>query len=555
MFTLSLLAQCVASLKGWRSFVLAVGVGALASCAMAPFHLWVALIVAVPVLVWMLDGVTLGKTGVSSKWQVMARSFGVGWAFGFGFFLAGLYWVGHSFLVEAERYFWLMPFAVVLLPSWLAVFTGLASALTRCFLWVVGPRRTLALAAVWAAFEWLRGYGPFGFPWNLTGQTLGGEVVLMQMLSVVGVYGAGLLVFGLAASPSTLCDPRLEEDSLESTPSSKVWWPVVWFALFAGWGVWGADRLGQSVVAEVNPLTVRIVQPNVLQEEKWQAHRQEEFLMRLLAMTQQSSALPEGVIPSVIIWPEVAITGLLSERPALQSILGASLQKTSVLLTGSLYRQGGYYYNSLFVLNHGGSIIARYDKRHLVPFGEYLPARDVFKAIGLKALAQQRGDFASGEGDVLMTLSSPTPDVPNVPTFRPLICYEIIFPEAIHPTADRASWLLNITNDGWFGTSTGPWQHLDQARFRAVEQGVPVIRAANTGISVVIDAEGRILENLPLNTQDIIDAPLPPARKSTLYGRWGDSLFFALLIGFVLIALPGCRASQALNPLIKRERI
>jgi apolipoprotein N-acyltransferase len=279
---------------------------------------------------------------------------------------------------------------------------------------------------------------------------------------------------------------------------------------------------------------LRLVQPNIAQTEKWKPESRLAILGEFLRLSAEPTPdAPHGLGPkSIVVWPESALAIFLAREPYVLSAISRILPEGALLITGSVRGEPGpdsppdrlqFFYNSLYAVNSDGRIIATYDKFHLVPFGEYLPFHRWLARIGLHKLTKLQGSFDTGPGPVTLTL-------PGVPPVSPLICYEIIFPGAVVSPGERPDWIVNVTNDAWFGPSSGPYQHLSQARLRAVEQGLPVARAANTGISAVIDAYGRIVAEKALNTGGVVEAALPPPLAATPYARFGDWIFLVMLL-------------------------
>ena len=500
----------ISSLTGLMRFIAAVLAGLAAGGAMAPFHYLPLLPVAFVVLVWLVDGTQQGRAGI-------VQAFGIGWAFGLAFFLSGVYWIGFSFLVDAETYAWMLPFAMVAMPMGLGVITGAALALARV-LWRPGPSRVLVFAASFAVLEWLRGHILTGFPWNLTGYAWGGSADMLQSTSVIGIYGLSFLTIFAAASPAALFGPAQERASWR--------WPLAGILILAVLWAGGASRLYLAPFGPetyVEGVNLRIAQPNIPQAEKWRPENRQAIWDLLLEQTSAPSSAPI----THVIWPESAVPFVLANNPVGRAEVGGALGGAT-LITGALRieREPGnvmHFYNSLHVVGGSGEIIGTYDKHHLVPFGEYLPLRGLLGRFGFRSIVDERFDYLPGPG--ARTLAAP-----GAPDFGPLICYEAIFPRAVVDPRRRPGWLVNVTDDSWFGDSSGPRQHLVQARARAIEEGLPLIRAANTGISAVIDPHGRVLSQLGLGTTGVIDAPLPKALQPTLYAYLGDwPLFVALM--------------------------
>jgi apolipoprotein N-acyltransferase len=522
---LKAVAHAVVLAWGWRRAAIAFAAGALSTLALAPFNLWPVMFLTFPVLVWLLDGAVAGTLGG------ITAAFAAGWWFGFGYFLAGLYWIGIAFLVDAKTFAWLMPFAVVSLPAGLAVLTGLGVALAR-LLWTRGATRIVTLALCLTIAEWLRGHLFTGFPWNAYGYALTGQLGLAQSASLVGLWGLTFLAVFVFASPASLADAP------EETP--RRWLaPAAGIAILVAFAVYGSVRLGQTPTSFVPGVRLRIMQPNLPQDEKFNYSAKQQVMSRYLALSDRATGPDRMGIGDVthLIWPESAFPFFLTREPDALAQIAGLLAKGTVLITGGVRPaepagtgRGSRAYNSAYVIDRQGSLIGVYDKLHLVPFGEYLPFQRILESIGLMQLTKVPGGFVAGDRRRPLT-------VPGAPSVLPLICYEIAFPDEAIPRGERPGWLLNLTNDGWFGNSTGPYQHFQQARVRAIEHGLPLVRAANTGISAVVDPLGRIVKELPLGAEGVLDAPLPQPVNPTPYVRVGDWVLGVMFAGAGLIVL------------------
>jgi apolipoprotein N-acyltransferase len=518
------LAHWIVRSWGWRRALVAFSAGAVSVLAMAPFDAWPVLFFTFPILVWLVDGAAGGRLGGLPSAAI------AGWWFGFGYFLAGLYWVGYAFLVDVKTFGWLLPFAVVALPAGMACYTGLGLALART-LWTRGPTRLIALAVALTAAEWLRGHLFSGFPWNVYGYALTGPLVLAQSAALIGIWGLTFIAVAVFASPAVFADDR--------TAARRPWLPlalgVVVLAALATYGAW---RLNHTPTAFVDNVRLRIMQPNLQQDDKFNYSAKQRVMSHYLELSDRSTGPQStGVRDAThLIWPESAFPFLLTREPDALAQIAALIPEGTVLITGAVRapevppgQKIERAYNSIYVIDHDGSILSVYDKIHLVPFGEYLPFQDFLEKLGLMQLTKLPGGFIAGERRRPM-------QVPRAPRMLPFLCYEIIFPGETVPGNERPGWLLNLTNDGWFGISSGPYQHLQQARVRTIEQGLPLVRAANTGISAVIDPLGRIVKSLPLGAEGIMDASLPRRIDATLYARTGDA-GVALVIGAALIII------------------
>jgi apolipoprotein N-acyltransferase len=461
-----------------------------------------------------------------------------GWWFGFGYHLAGLYWVGYAFLVDAKTFGWLLPFAVIALPAGMACYTGLGLALAR-MMWTRGPTRLIALAVALTATEWLRGHLFTGFPWNVYGYALTGPLVLAQGAALVGIWGLTFVTVAVFATPAVLADDRAD--------TRRRWLPVALGAvLLVALAGYGAMRLSRTPMAFVDGVRLRIMQPNLQQDEKFNYGAKQRVMSHYLELSDRSTGPQSGGVRNVthLIWPESAFPFLLTREPDALAQIAALIPKGTVLITGAVRApetppdaRVERAYNSIYVIDHDGSILSVYDKIHLVPFGEYLPFQNFLEKLGLMQLTKLPGGFMSGQRRRVMS-------VPRAPGMLPFLCYEIIFPGEATTSGARAGWMLNLTNDGWFGISTGPYQHLQQARVRTIEQGLPLVRAANTGISAVIDPVGRIVKSLPLGAEGVMDASLPRRIEPPLYARTGDA-GAALVMGAALIIIIRRRMRRA----------
>jgi apolipoprotein N-acyltransferase len=523
----------IGALRGWRRAALSFALGAASVLAFAPFHLWPVLFVTFPSLVWLLDGVA--ESAADRRAVKARRAAWTGWWFGFGTFLAGLYWIGIAFFVEADKFAWLMPFAVTAMPGGLALFYAAACG-GAMLLWRPGTRRIFALAFAFFAAEWLRGHILTGFPWNLWGYALAGSDALMQTASLFGIYGLTLLALLIFASPAAVAGPL-------SGSSARRWLlPVLCLGLLgAGWG-WGALRLAGAEDTMHAGVRLRLVQGNVAQADKWKPEKREPIFQHLLDLSARTPTGPDAPAFTHLIWPETSLPFLFMLNdavydPRARDIFSKLLPEGASMILGAerieaTKRDDGQFvinrvFNSLFAMTTDADVAAIYDKTHLVPFGEYVPFEDLLSTIGIKQLTHLNSGFASGVHRRLMRIG-------NAPAFSPLICYEAIFPGRVIGEDGRPEWLLNLTNDAWFGSSTGPYQHLHQARVRAVEEGLPLVRAANTGISAVVDAYGRIKASQALNTAGVIDSALPVALEPTKYGTYRG---FSLIVVALMILL------------------
>ena len=495
---------------GWKRAAIALLAGAFSALAMAPFNAWPVLFATFPVAVWLIDGAGGGRLrGVPAAAMD-------GWWFGLGYFVPGLYWIGYAFLVDASTFAWLLPFAILGLPAYLALFTALGFALAR-LLWTPDASRVLALAASLTLSEWLRGHALTGFPWNSFGYALSEPLALAQAASLIGLWGLTFLAVAIFASPAVLIDGGAR--------GRRPWIaPAMGIALLLVMVIFGAVRLNMQPTVMLANVKLRIMQPNLQQDVKFNYSAKAEVMKKYLTLSDRASGPQSTGVrdANILIWPESAFPFFLTREPDAMAQIADLLPKGTVLITGSVRAPElppgtriTRAYNSIYVIDHDGSVLSVYDKLYLVPFGEFLPFQNWLEKIGLEQLTKVQGGFIPGTRRRTM-------EIPNAPRALPLICYEAIFPGEIVERSDRPGWIVNLTNDGWFGISSGPYQHLQQARLRAIEQGLPVVRAANTGISAVIDPLGRIVARLGLGVEGVLDSALPSAIAPTFYARAGD---------------------------------
>jgi apolipoprotein N-acyltransferase len=518
-------ATWVAQLEGARRALLAVFAGAISVLAFAPVHAWPVLFVSFGLLVWLLDGCHASNADTAGRLKCAALT---GFWFGFGYFLTGLYWVAEAFLVEPWRHGWLIPFVMTALPGGMALFYAAAAALAAS-LWRPGPARVFALAIAFGLAEFARGHVLTGLPWNLVGYGLAATLPMMQAAAIFGVYALSLLAVLLFASPFAIWTPQAA--GLARPKGTALLALACSIALALG-AAWGAARLHNGETATTG-VRLRIVQANVDQANKWRPENSAEIFNTYLGLTQSGGGKGglQGI--SLVVWPETAVPFFLAESSQALAAIGDVLPDGTSLLVGSgrIVEErdaedrlvATRVYNSLLVIGDRGEVLDGYDKIHLVPFGEYLPFQDFMEGLGIFQMTGVRGGFSAGSGSRLLS-------IPGAPQARPLICYEIIFPDEILNSGPRPGWLLNVTNDAWFGASFGPHQHFHQARLRAIEQGVPVVRAANTGISAIIDPYGRVQGELGLKQEGVVDGVLPENLPATNFVTWGHWIEVAVLV-------------------------
>jgi apolipoprotein N-acyltransferase len=510
---------------GWKRAAIALAAGALSALAMAPFNAWPVLLITFPVMVWLIDGAGAGR------WRGVPAAAMAGWWFGLGYFVPGLYWIGYAFLVDASTFAWLLPFAVLGLPAYLALFTAFGFALAR-LIWTRDASRVIALASTLTLSEWLRGHVLTGFPWNAFGYALTEPLALAQTASLIGLWGLTFLSVAIFASPAVLIDGR--------SRGRRPWIvPMLALLLLVAMAIFGTVRLMLHPTTNVAKVKLRIMQPNLQQDVRFNYAAKAEVMQKYLTLSDRASGPQSTGVrdASILIWPESAFPFFLTREGDAMAQIADLLPKGTVLITGAVRAPDlppgtriTRAYNSIYVIDHDGSVLSVYDKLHLVPFGEYLPFQNLMEKLGFVQLTKVQGGFIPGERRRTM-------EIPTAPRALPLICYEAIFPGDVVARDDRPGWIVNLTNDGWFGISTGPYQHLQQVRLRAIEEGLPAVRAANTGISAVIDPMGRIVARLGLGLEGVLDSSLPSAIPPTIYARAGDIPAAAIVVAALIFVI------------------
>lgn len=522
-------ATWLASLGGWRRYLAALLLGALAAAALPhvdflpslpPMNMTPVLLISFPGLIWLADG-SVG----------FFAAFALGWSFGFGFFIAGLYWITAALFVDIGSFWWLVPFAATGVPAGLAIFTGAAccaSYATCRWFRLGGTPRILALVVFWALAEWLRGHVLTGFPWNLIGYAWSGEfpggLAVLQTASVIGIYGLSLVTVLAAALPARLGDF-----------SGNRWAPALAaLLLITVPATWGLYHLAHAQATDVPGVRLRLVQPSIPESIKNDPAQVLANFRRLFAL----SISPGGERATAILWPEDAAPPFLERDGSARKALAQASPPGGYLITGTVRtdpapQPPAHVWNSLVAIDRDGAIRASYDKFHLVPFGEYVPMRAV---LPLQKITPGTTDFSAGPGPR-------TIELPGLPPFSPLICYEAIFPDAVIDPAHRPTWLLNVTNDAWYGVTSGPFQHVAIARVRAIEEGLPLVRVGNNGISAVFDPYGRVIGRLDLDVVGVLDEALPEALPPTLYGRFGDVPVLVAML-FIVVTLVATRIAR-----------
>ncbi len=492
----------VADLSAKKRALVAFIFGAISVMGLAPFFLWPLYIIAFSAFSLLLY-----------YSQNKKQAFWAGWSFGFGYFVFGLYWISLALHVDWAMWWWLTPFAAIALPAVLALYYGLASILTT-YTKTNKLGFALGTAVIFSLFEYIRGWAFTGFPWNLPSY-IWVDSPVGQNLSWLGAYGLNIFAF-LTASllGMALVDKRY------------AYAPLVMLLLLYGFGAARTHNINQTFDGDK---TILIVQPNIAQIEKWDKSKELQHFEKLLDLTRNGNT-------DYILWPETALTVKKSAVPALRTYLKDVVATDQILFTGVTDARSTneefefFFYNSMIGINAESDIEWQYNKHHLVPFGEYVPFRKYLKFGGLAQTLSATGDFKAGPGPQSLKVDDDF-------SISPLICYEIIFPGRVTAQGDRPDLLVNITNDGWYLKSLGPYQHLAMARARAIETGIPVARAANTGVSALIDPYGQIVLQLALQTDGTINSSVPHKIKAPIYFRYKEKIFWALVFALMFIML------------------
>ena len=556
------LADWVTLIEGWRRALLTVFAGAICIFALPPYNFPLVGFIGFPLLVWLLDGAAADPT--RSLFGRLRPSFVTGWLFGFGYFVAGLWWLGAAMMVDAAEFAVFIPFAVLVLPAICGVYFGLATLLAR-LVWSDSAWRIFALAASLALFEFLRATLFTGFPWNEIGVMAAPLPLMMQTASLIGVHGLTLVAVIVFSSPAVLLDRAGRGPVLAIAAALLVF--------HLGYGAW---RMMTHPTVFVPGVNVRVVQPNIAQTEKWDEDEANGIFQRHIELTAMRAApgdivgaappvsdpalvrvpaagadsghaqdatsdAPASATRTLVIWPETSFPFILTHRPDAIQTIADTLDPGETLIAGAARVEGtdeadARYYNSVYVIDDQGQIVTARDKTHLVPFGEYLPYQNILEKIGLRQIARAMpGGFSPGASREKVELD-------GAPSFLPLICYEIIFPGEIDvgTAATRPGFLINDTNDAWYGDTPGPYQHLRLAELSSVAFGLPLVRSANTGISVVLDAYGRQIGGLALDSTGTIETGLPQSAANTLFARLGNLPFWVCFV-LVSVAAVGAR--------------
>jgi len=517
------LAETMMLSHGWRRFLILVAAGAIAATSAPPLFFLPALFLALPVWIWALDGAERKPTVLG---RIFGPAFAIGFAFGLGYFTVALHWFGAAFLQQGGIFLILMPFAIVGAAAIVACFWGLGSAFAH-LMWSHGWFRIVPFTACLALGEWARGHLFTGLPYDLVGYALTGSDQLMQLASIGGVYGLTLLAILLATTPALIWPADRRGWAPRVLPFSLA---MAALALQVGFGYW---RLANIPVVPRPDIKVRMVQPMVLDHADWSQGDPAEIIGQLidLSSTKLTPSDPglDGI--TAVVWPESVFPFFLSSYPDALARIARMLPDDTVLLTGTprepIDDQGNPIpdnpgFNSILAIDTNGEVVASYDKSHLVPIGEYLPFQQFWRMFGINQFVPGTNGWAPGDGRRLM-------QVPGLPSFLALICYEAAFSGDVGDPAN-AEFILNVTNDAWFDGSVGPALFAQHARLRSVETGLPMLRAANTGETFATDPLGRITASLAPGQSGVLDVvPTQKLAGGTIFTRLGDWPFLLLV--------------------------
>ncbi len=507
-------------------YFLAFILGSVSALAFAPLYFF-------PLAILSFSGLFL----IINQNKNNKESFWIGWWFGFGQFVFGVYWISISLFVDIAKFFWLLPFALFLIPAAIAVYIGLTVLLTNLIsrkFSIFGWRKILLLAVIWIFFEYLRALLFSGFPWNLLGYTFLFSLGLSQVASFVGIYGLSLIAVIFYSAPALFLEFKNNKIKIHLEKDSKLFLGYV--AAIVG-SIWllGSYKIKNFKEDFYPNATFRLVQPNIKQDEKWnQETRYNSFLENIKL---SKSAGFENI--NYTVWSESAVPYLVSPLSiGLLADVASAVPANGYVITGGLRaefkedsREVNKLWNTIFAISSNGRIEDSYDKNHLVPFGEYVPFSEYLPFVS--KITDGAINFSEGEGLKTIKLNSQTP------SFSPLVCYEGIFPGAVFDKNNPPQFLLNLTNDAWFGASSGPYQHFDMVRMRSIENGIPTIRVANSGISGLIDPLGKIVAAIPLNEKGIVDVMLMKNLPTTPYMKYGNKIVFWISALLLAISLSG----------------
>lgn len=533
------LAETAMLAHGWRRVLMMLIAGAIAGLSVPPLFILPALFVALPIWIWALDGAEV-RHGIPGR--IFGPAFVIGFSFGLGYFCVAFHWIAGAFLTDGGAFVALAPFGVLIVAALAALMFGLGSAAAH-LLWSDGALRLLPFAGCLALAEWIRGHYIFGgFPYDLVGYALTANDQMAQAASLIGVYGLTVVALLIGATPALIwpADGR-------TLVTRLVPFFIAVGVIAAQFG-FGNIRLTSTAVEERSDMRLRLVQPVVTEHTDWSAADPAAVIDRLIAVTSERSGPNDpGLIGvSHVVWPESVFPFWLSDYPEALARIARMLPPGTVLLTGAPRESWnledgddeeedapaaprGPGHNAILAIDTEGEIVASYDKSQLVPFGEYLPfpLSWVFNLFGIRQFVPGTDGWAPGDGRRLM-------NVPGTPPFVALICFEAIFPGDLGADLDAAEFILNVTNDAWFEGTIGLAQHAHHARMRAVETGLPMIRVANSGITMVTDPLGRVTGQIAEGTIGVLDTTLSEKVPATLFDRIGHWPFWVAVLSLLI---------------------
>ncbi|WP_442894708.1 apolipoprotein N-acyltransferase [Bartonella sp. CB169] len=507
------------SVTGWKRQICVFLCGAFTSFALPPFYLTPLCFLTFPIFIILLDSI---HTIQDNKKRFLTHALSCG-IFGFSYFICSFWWLSNALLVDPDSFGWAVPFAILGPPIYLSLY-WFSSGFIVSLLWTKGIARFFVLAFALGLAEWLRAILFTGFPWNALAYTAMPTPMLMQSDAIVGLYGMNILAVLVYSLPTVLLTDEKKKLALS----------LLLFLILAhsGFGFYRLNTAQNTADYKKSNYWVRIVQPSIQQNIKLHNTVRQTILDTHLKLSA-TPTVDNNPEPDFIIWPEASIPYLLYDNSAVTMRIASLLSPKQFAIIGAVrasddrLNAGTQYFNTIAVINAEGNILNTSDKLHLVPFGEYLPYKNLFKKIGLRALADDIGGYTAASVRKTVTM-------PNGFSYLPLICYEIIFPNEITFKGSPPQAIINVTNDAWFGVTPGPYQHLQQAQLRAIELGIPLIRAANNGISAVIDSYGRIVVALQQNAVGVIDSPIP----LPIFPIWSNEYrIFSTFILFILMLL------------------
>ncbi|WP_040298506.1 apolipoprotein N-acyltransferase [Bartonella sp. DB5-6] len=509
------------SITGWKRQIWMFLCGSFTSFALPPFYLTPLCFLTFPIFIILLDSICAIQNN-KKRFLTYALSCGT---FGFGYFICSLWWLCNALLTDPATFGWAVPFAILGPPLYLSLYWFFAGFIVG-LLWTKGIARFFVLAFALGLAEWLRAILFTGFPWNALGYTAMPTPMLMQLDAIVGLYGMNILAVLVYSLPTVLLTNEKKKNALFLCLSLIV--------IHSGFGFYRLNTAPNTTDYQKSNHWVRIVQPSIKQDVKLNDTIPETILAAHMNLSTTPTA-DQNPEPDFIVWPEASIPYILNDSPAIAMRIASLLKPKQWAIIGAIRVNYDFlnaktqYFNTIAVINNKGDILSASDKLHLVPFGEYLPYKNLLEKIGLRALADTIGGYSAA--DVRKTVM-----MPNGFSYLPLICYEVIFPNEMTFKGSQPQAIINVTNDAWFGVTPGPHQHLQQAQLRAVELGIPLIRAANNGISAVIDSYGRIVVALQQNAVGVIDSPIPS--PITPIGS-NEYRIFSTFILFIIMLLRG----------------